>query len=32
MKIPKLILIVFIGFLGLGTLSACSQHKINDLL
>ena len=27
MKIPKLILIVFIGFLGLGTLSACSQHK-----
>lgn len=27
MKIPKLILIVFIGFLGLGTLSSCSQQK-----
>lgn len=27
MKIPRLLLIVFIGFLGLGTLSACSQHK-----
>ena len=27
MKISKLLLIVFIGFLGLGTLSACSQHK-----
>ncbi|MBZ2151272.1 ubiquitin carboxyl-hydrolase [Streptococcus cristatus] len=27
MKISKLLLIVFIGFLGLGILSACSQHK-----
>ena len=27
MKIFKLLLIVFIGFLGLGTLSACSQQK-----
>ena len=27
MKIPKLLLIVFIGFLGLGTLSACSQQR-----
>ena len=27
MKISKLLLIVFIGFLGIGTLSACSQHK-----
>lgn len=27
MKILKLLLIVFIGFLGLGTLSACSQQK-----
>ena len=27
MKIPKLLLIVFIGFLGFGLLSACSQHK-----
>ena len=29
MKISKLLLIVFIGFLGLGTLSACSQQKKN---
>ena len=29
MKILKLLLIVFIGFLGLGTLSACSQQKKN---
>lgn len=27
MKIPRLLLIVFIGFLGLGTLSACSQQR-----
>lgn len=27
MKISKLLLIVFIGFLGIGTLSACSQQK-----
>ena len=27
MKISKLLLIVFIGFLGLGILSACSQQK-----
>ena len=27
MKISKLLLIVFIGFLGLGTLGACSQQK-----
>ena len=27
MKISKLLLIVFIGFLGLGTLSACSQQR-----
>ena len=27
MKIPKLFLVVFIGFLGLGTLSACSQQR-----
>lgn len=27
MKIPKLFLVVFIGFLGFGLLSACSQHK-----
>ena len=27
MKISKLLLIVFIGFLGLGTLSACSHQK-----
>lgn len=27
MKIPRLLLIVFIGFLGLGTFSACSQQK-----
>ena len=27
MKISKLLLIVFIGFLGLGTFSACSQQK-----
>ena len=27
MKIPKLLLVVFIGFLGLGTLSACSQQR-----
>ena len=29
MKISKLLLIVFIGFLGLGTLSECSQQKKN---
>ena len=27
MKISKLLLIVFIGFVGIGTLSACSQQK-----
>ena len=27
MKIPKLFLVVFIGFLGLGTLGACGQQK-----
>ena len=27
MKISKLLLIVFIGVLGLGTLGACSQQK-----
>ena len=27
MKISRLLLIVFIGFLGIGTLSACSQQK-----
>lgn len=27
MKISKLFLVVFIGFLGFGLLSACSQHK-----
>ncbi|WP_257001448.1 hypothetical protein [Streptococcus cristatus] len=27
MKISKLLLIIFIGFLGLGTLSACSHQK-----